>query len=356
VIDATTVSREFQSLVERRRELLMLLGSIFAGLSIVLQNGLQGNFPPALAGIDAHLFAFVSLVLMVASLVLSLRMARLHGGMVLNGVLFARLMQEQDFTRPGNPQRSARHNFLGASFLQFVLVDLIAGFSAAVLALAVGAPAALAGGLGGAVVLVWLVMYFRFHDQSASFALRKIADEPCGPLSRDEWERHVSDSLKNANDDMLACISFVGLMLFSALETLSGLGHIERAGDLRAEDIVHAGPVIYTALMVVTCLLQMIIYIRLRLAVGKFSLDLDPTDRPFRPLRLTDSLLGYILLAFLFAVSLHLFLDVVAPGLNGRERLLLGIDAGAFALAVVAEQIALVIAGRTFHGASSVNR
>ena len=39
-----------------------------------------------------HLFAFYALVLLVLSLVISLRLARLHGGMILNGVLYARLM------------------------------------------------------------------------------------------------------------------------------------------------------------------------------------------------------------------------------------------------------------------------
>ncbi len=50
-IDFTTVSREFNSLVVRRRDLLTLLGSIFAGLGIFLQNVLQGNLPPALRGL-----------------------------------------------------------------------------------------------------------------------------------------------------------------------------------------------------------------------------------------------------------------------------------------------------------------
>lgn len=349
MIDATTVIREFHSLVDRRRELLMLLGSVFAGLGIFLQNGLEGHFPPALGTVASHLFAFVSLILMVASLVLSLRMARLHGGMVLNGILFARLMQEQDFTRRGDPNRSARHNYFGASFLQFILVDLIAGFSAAVLALAAGAASAVAVLAAGGVVVLWLAAYIRFHDRAAAFALAKIATEPCGPLSRDEWEAHVSESLRGANNDMLSCISFVGLMLFSALEALSSLGHIERAGDLRAEDIARVGPILYTSLMVLTCLLQMLVYIRLRLAVGRFSLDLDPTDHPFRPLQLTDSFLGYTLLAFLFAVSLHLCLDVTLPDLAGRNSLVLIVDGGAFLVALAAEQMALVVAGR-HHG------
>jgi hypothetical protein len=343
MIDFTTVSREFQSLVERRRELLTLLGSVFAGLGIFLQNGLQGNLPPSLATVESHLFAFVALILMVTSLILALRMARLHGGMVLNGVLFARLMQDQEFTTRGNPQRAARHNYAGASFLQFVLVDLIAAFSSAVLALTVGAPGPLAAALAAGVFAAWLGGYFRFHDRAARFALAKIAAEPCGPFSREDWEAHTSESLKNTNNDLLNSIAFVGLMLFSALETLSSLGSRElHGGDLRTEDITRYGPVIYTGLMVITCLLQLIIYIRLRIALGGFSLALDPTDRPFRPFRLTDSFLGYLLLAFLLAVSVHLFVDVVVPPLRGEWRISLAIDAAALVLATLAEPLTLM--------------
>ena len=42
MIEFSTVSREFRSLVGRRRELRTLLGSVFAGLGIALQNALQG--------------------------------------------------------------------------------------------------------------------------------------------------------------------------------------------------------------------------------------------------------------------------------------------------------------------------
>lgn len=354
MIDFTSVSREFNSLVDRRRELLTLLGSVFAGLGIFLQNALQGNLPPALRPIETHLFAFYALVLMVCSLVLSLRMARLHGGMVLNGVLYAGLMRGQDFGRPGDPKRAARHNYLGASFLQFVLVDLIAGFSAAVLASALGANGLVALVLGAAVLLVWMGLYFRFHHRAATFAFKKIDAETAGPVTRQEWEEHATASLERTNKDMLGTIGFVGLMLFSALETMSGLGSIKlrEGADLRSDDIQSFGPAIYTTFMVVTCLLSLLIYLRLRIAVGRQSLDLDPTDRPFRPFRLTDSFLGYLLLVFLFGVSLHLLLVVIVPEWGEFPAPALAIDAVALTLAILAEPITLILAAdahqRTF--------
>jgi hypothetical protein len=347
-IEFPTVSREFRSLIERRRELFTFLGSVFAAMGLFLRNVLEGNLPPSLAGMREYAFAFYALVLMVLSLLLSLRLARLHGGLVLNGILYARLMQEQDFTARGNPARSARHNFLSVSFLQFLLADLVAAFSAAILALALGitAPAAVALAVG--VFVVWVVLYVRFHDKAARFALDKITRDGCAPFRKQDWEEHVSACLEQANRSLIGEIAFAGLMVFSVFESLSGLGKInaDQTTDLSTATVKDHGPLIYTVLMVVTCFLELIIYLRVRVAIGDFSLQLDPTDRPFRPLRLTDSLLGYLVLAFLFCVTLHVLLIVVAPGLQQTPGVLFGIDAAALLVAVLAEQLTLVVAGR----------
>jgi hypothetical protein len=349
MIDFTTVSREFRSLVERRRELLTFLGSAFAALGLFLRNLLSGGLPPSLAQIEQHGFAFYAFVLMVLSLILALRMAKLHGGMVLNGVLYARLMQEQEYTpHKGDPKRAARHNFLGASFLQFILVDLIASFSAAILGLALAIPLVLSIGLGVLVGWIWLMLYLRFHHQAASFALKKASTDSCKPFSRNEWEEHVAESMQQANQGMISEIAFAGLMVFSVFESLSGLGRMEmaREPDFSKEMILKYGPWVYSILMVVTCFLELLIYLRLRLAAGSFWMQLDPTDRPFRPLKLTDSFLGYVLLAFLFAISLHILLVLAIPGLEQHPAVLLGIDGGAFFLALLAEQLTILFAGR----------
>jgi hypothetical protein len=350
MIDYTAVSREFRSLVSRRRELQTFLGSVFAALGIFLQNVLQGNLPPALGTLQAHGFAFYATCLLVPSLVVALRFARLHGGLMINGILYARLMQDQTFTRRGDPQRSARHNFFGVSFLQFVLVDLIAGFSAAILALALAAPLWLAVAIGIAIVLGWLGLYARFFRQAVRFALHKIATDSTAPFDKNEWQEHVAGSLEQANHGLLGELAFTGLIVFSVFETLSGLGGIKpnATEELTSEQIQAYGPLVYSSLMLVTCLLELVIYIRVRVAIGNFSLQLDPTDRPFRPLRLTDSLLGYMLLAFLFALSVHMVLILLVPVLEQNWQVLLGIDVAAFVLAILAEQVTLVVAGRYY--------
>jgi hypothetical protein len=349
MIDFQTVTREFRSLVHRRRNLMTFLGSVFATTGILLQNVLGGKLPASLEDVQDHIFAFYALVLMVPTLILALRMARLHGGMVLNGILYARLLQDQAFTKRGDPRKAARHNLLGVSFLQFLLMSLIGGFSATILVVAILAnlfPALLTGLV---VVVALLLWYFRFHAKAVTFAFQKIASEPCGPVEREAWQEHVSASLEDANNGMLAEIGFVGLIMFSMFEKISSLGGISKKSAGPAyEDIQHYGPWIATSLMLTTCVFGMVVYLRVRVAVGSFSLQLDPSDRPFRPLRLTDSLLGFLLLVFLFTVSLHMLLLLLLPGWDQNKAIILGMDATAFILAVLAEQLTLAYAARHY--------
>lgn len=350
MIEFPTVAREIRSLINRRKDLNTFLGSVFAGLGIFLQNALAGGLPPPLASLEAHIFLFYAVLLMVPSLILALRMARLHGGMVINGMLYARLMQDQDFTRKGDPERAAGHNYFGVSFLQFLLADFIAAFSAAVLALTLGAGPRGALAAGAVVFLAWLAWYFRIHDRAVGFARAKIAAEPCARFGRREWETHVSASLEDANHALIADIGFVGLILFSVFEVMSGLGQVKTnlAPDLNADQVRLYGPAAYTLLMLVTCAVGLVAYLRVRVAIGRFSLDLDPLDRPFRPLTLTDSLLGYLLLAFLMAVSVHLMLIQLAPTLP--MKMVIAADVATVAVALLAEQATLVVAGRHYQG------
>jgi hypothetical protein len=209
MIDFTAVSRELRSVLARRRELLTFLGSVFAALGIFLQNLLGGSLPPSLKGLERHTFAAYALLLLVPSLLLALRLAKLNAGMTLNGILYSRLMQEQTFTEragPNAPRRAARVNPFGVSFLMFLLADLLAGFAAALLDLSLAAtPAVTAPVVGGAVVVAGLLLYLHFHHQAVAYALRRIESDPCGPFDRERWEEHVADSLRDANHDMITC-------------------------------------------------------------------------------------------------------------------------------------------------------
>lgn len=346
MLEFPNVSKEIRGLLDRRQELNTLVGSVFAALGLFLQNALQGSLPASLSWVEEHLFAFYAVMLMVPCLILALRMARLHGGMVLNGMLYARLMQEQTFTRQGDVARAARHNYFGVSFLQFLQADVLAAFSAGLLVLTLGAGFTASGLVSVVVFSVWLGQYFRFHRNAVAFASKKIASEGCEPFTEDDWESHVSECLQSANHSLTALIGFVGLMIFSVFEVISGLGRVgtNRAPDLQADLITTHGAEVYSVLMLVTCLFGVVMYLRIRVAVGDFSLDLDPTDRPFQPLKLTDSLLGYLLLAFFLAAAVHLALVQVAPALS--PGWVLGLDVAVLMVAVLAEQLTLVWAGR----------
>jgi hypothetical protein len=60
--------------------------------------------------------------------------------------------------------------------------------------------------------------------------------------------------------------------------------------------------------------------------------------------RLTDSLLGYAIVAFLGVVALHLLIGLLAPDLGPQP--LGAIDVGAFAIAIGVEQLTIALAGR----------
>jgi uncharacterized MAPEG superfamily protein len=349
MIEFNTVTREFRSLVDRRRDIQTFIGSSFAAMSLFLGNVLEGKLPPTLRSVQEHVFAFYALVLLVLSLILSLRLARLHGGMVLNGVLYAHLMKASG--GHADPLKAARHNFFSVSFLQFILVDLLAGFTAAILALSLNQELTLAIAGGTGVFVLWMAIYSWFHARAVHFARKKTTSDQACPVPPADWREHVSLSLTQANHSLIAEIAFAGLMVFSGFGALSSLGKIEAdKTDLTADFVKVHGPLWFAMMMSVTCLFELVIYLRVRVAIGRFSLQLDPTDRPFRLLRLTDSLLGYILLAFLFAVSLHVLLVQLLP--NVRLRFIAGIDAGVMILAVLVEQTTLAVAG-TAHRAQS---
>ena len=346
MIDFQTVTKEFRSLITRRQELITFLGSVFAASGLFLANTLQGSLPKSLSSIEEHIFFFYAIMIMVPSLILALRMARLHAGMTLNGMLYARLMEEQTFTRKGNVEMASRHNVAGVSYLQFLLADFLAAFSTTILALTLSSSLAAALGFGGLVFFAWNLIYLRFHKNAVKIARAKIASEFCEGFGPGDWLEHVGASLEDANHGLIGNIGFVGLMIFSVFEVISGLGGVETRSplDIQADHILRYGPAAYCVLMLVTCLAGLVIDLRLRVAVGRFSLELDPTDKPFRPFRLTDSFLGYVLLCFFTTVAVHLVMTQLVESMTDSARL--GVDLVVFSIIVMAEPITLIVAGR----------
>jgi hypothetical protein len=305
-LDFSHVSQEIRNIVSRRRELMLFLGSLFAALGLYLQNILQGNLPAPLAALENQAFLTYALFLFIPTLLIALRILRLHGGMIINGVRYAHILQAHGWA--ADPIRAQRLNPAGVSSQLFGLTALLSGLAAALVVSALHGRPLLVAATGVVVVMGLLAGFVYHHRQAGRFAETGRQGATVEPVDPEAVEDHIAASLQDANQDMLTTVAFVGLILFSVFENLSGLGSMEPLQtDIAPAQVERLGPWLYSVLLLVTCLIGLVIYLRLALSIGYFSVTLDPNDRPFRPLALTDSQLGYWLLVFFFAVANHLF-------------------------------------------------
>ena len=346
MIKFNNVTREFRGLVDRRNELFTFLGSAYAAMGLFLLNVLQGGLPESLGSIQRNLFACYAFVLLVTSSILGVRMALLHKGMVINGVLYAHFMQGQTFTKDVPSVKSAsRTKIWSVSFLQSFQAAIIGAVSAAIFALAASLPIVPAVLIAVAVLAGWSVFYLWQHHRAVAIA-EEIRKGELGPVEEEDWREHNAECLQQSSQGLLYEIAFAGLMVFSGFEALSGLGmkpeQFEKVGvDLPAGDVLQHGPVVFCFLMVSSCLLELFVYLRVRVAIGRFSLASDPNDRPYHPWKFTDSSVGFLLMAFLFAVAVHVFATVMSPWLAADFWRVLGVDVLAFAAALGVERYIL---------------
>lgn len=341
VLDFTTVSREIRSIVARRRELLIFLGSMFAAMSLFLQKVLDGELPRAFRSVEHHAFAAHALLVLVPCVILVLRVAKLHAGMTINGVFYAHI--ERTLGRPADPARAARLNWLGVSASLVWLMNLLAAGETVVLALALHQTRFVSVVAGCGVFIVCGLLFARFHATASRFAQSAIQHARVESVTHEDLEEHWAESRSDVNHDMIALNGFAGLMLFSTLENIVGFGKIGiDTADLAASDIETYGPRIYAGLFLAICTAVATMYVRLSLAAAKFSLQLDPTDTPYRPLKLTDSFLGYLLIVFFLGVSVHLS---IAPWFTEMSRAPWMVDAVAMSFAGLLYPAALKRAG-----------
>lgn len=326
-LDFTTISSEIRSLVTRRRELMMFVGSLFAAMGLFLQKVLDGELPESLRTLQQSAFFTYALFILVPTLIIALRIAKLHAGMVINGVFYRRALGSLTGTDDLAGQvRAARLNFMGMSAAMFWLVSFLAACATALLALSLHVAAPQAVGIG---VLAWGAMgvvFGAFHARAGRFAMAAAARCQVEPFSAEENEVHLVESRGDSNRDLISVVGFAGLMLFSTLECITGLGRIDATqADIAPVDVQRFGPTIFNLVLLVTCVGCLVIYLRQATAIADFSVQLDPTDRPYQSFKLTDTLLGYLLLVFFFGVATHL----AAFGHVSSSSRLLQIDAAA---------------------------
>jgi hypothetical protein len=348
-IDFSRVSRELRSIIARRRELILFLGSLFAGAGIYLQNILEGKLPDSLKALEQSAFLTFSLALLAASTVIALRLSKLHFGMTLNGILFKAALQSGG-DASYDPLRGGKLNWAGVSTQFFLLTAVIAGFSAGLLALSRGLPWPIVVAAGAGVTMTLVLMHLAWHRKGARFALGMIQNARYEPVNREELEDHISESLRDGNHDMTTCVSFAGLMLFSILQGLSGLGAVQAKGiELTRETLQREGSLALSLLLLVTCLLVTVVYLRLFESIGTFSIQLDPTDRPFRLFKLTDSFLGLLLMILLLAASVHLVAVPLLAWCGLEPSLAWMLDAGVAAAVLGVYAVWMLILARRHH-------
>ncbi|KOR33481.1 hypothetical protein TI05_00765 [Achromatium sp. WMS3] len=307
VLDFSVVTREIRSIIVRRRELMVFLGSLFVALSLFLDNLLHGSLPPALASIGQQAFFNYSIMLLVPSLLIALRIMRLHNGMTINGVFYSQILSKHGDAF-ADPLRASKLNWTGISTNLFLLTVLNVVLAAVLFTLTFqsGWIIAILIGIGFGIALLTIFLYN--HHRAKHFALKHIKQATIEPINSEAVEDHNAQSLQDANQDMIGITAFAGLILFSVLESLSGLGDVTYNGDIAVSDVINFGPLIYINLALVTTILGALMYRRLAVAAGELSLKLDPTDDPFQPLNLTDTFFGYLMICALFGISLHLLI------------------------------------------------
>lgn len=334
-LDFSTISHEFRSVVARRRDLMLFLGSLFAAMGLFLQKILDGELPPGLKSLELSAFFVHSILVLVPTVLIALRLAKLHTGLTINGVFYRRAVQEirDGRRRKTDVRASARLNPFGVSTALFLLASFLASGESALLALSLHRPTIQAAAIGVAVFFIMVAVLLRMHQNAAQFALSAVENCRVEPLTGEDDEEHLAGSRDDANHDLISTISFLGLMLFSSLECISGLAKVGAAQlDLASVDVQTYGPLVYNIVLLVTCVASLLIYLRLAVSIAEMSIQLDPTDTPFRAFKLTDTVLGYWIVVFFFAVAVHL---AAVPQFDPGSRTPWMIDGAAVLTAVL---------------------
>lgn len=302
VIRFSYVSREIRSIVARRREILLFLASLFAAVGIYLQNLSLDTLPEGLAALREQALLTYALIVGVPSFLLALRIVRLHGGMVINGIFYRKLL--------GKPLKY-NLNFAGISTQMFLLASLITAWAVWLLVESLNWSLWVSLFFAVLTFLLLFLVFYQNDRKSAAFALQNVKEAALESTDNaDEIIEHQALSLQDANQDMLALVTFSGLMLFAVLQTFSGFGEADiLPAGFNQETLAFS----YLLLALLVNFLTIIMYLRLVLSVGQFSLALNPADQPFSPWRLSDSFLGYSLLGFFAVIPAHLLLY---PGFN----------------------------------------
>ena len=306
-LDLSRVSREIHSIVGRRKELMLFVGAVFAGMGVYLENVTSGKLPTALKELSSSGLTTYSLALLLVATIVSMRIAKLHYGMVINGGLY-HLIAASVKGREVDLKRLGRFNWFGVSFQFFLVTAMLASMAASLVAASTGANLRGSMVVGGVIGLGLAMFFAGGHWRASHFVQRVVGNHSVEKGSREELEDHIAMSMEDTNHDMIAIVSFLGLIFFSVLSSSTGLGDHAAVAAAHGDALRRHGPMILSGYLVAVCLAGLVAYLRLAVNIPRFSLELDPTDRPFR-LKLSDTFLGYCLAALLFVGALRLWVS-----------------------------------------------
>jgi hypothetical protein len=291
---------------------------------------------------------------MLLSFITALREARLHKGMVYGGRLWEALSTSAGIQGyVGGNRRPWKFNPFGVSSSLF-LIELLGGLGLLALTCSIA-------GVGVWVALIALcavsgaaIAYFgNQHRAGAALARDRLSRDTLAKGDPEALRNHISASTDDAHRDMLELLAMAGLVAFVGFQLLAGLGdvEIESVGALRFKEIEIASPVWLASYMIIVTGIALISYVRLRLAVGCFSIFLDPTDHPFHALSFDDAFFGLVILLVPISFDVFLLLSAVLPQWSGSAR---GLVTGAVALVIIiGERLLMVAIGRSLSPSAS---
>ena len=344
------ITDEIVGLVARRRAVIVLFCSIYAFMSVYLDQMFKGSPPRA---IEALCFlgplTIYMLFLALLGAICTLRLSRIHYGMTLNGCYCA-AVEHGDIHHP-DVESAKKLNMRGVSTLHVLLT----AFSASVATAAVVGQwrgSAWAGGIAGLLVLVglWLHFKYRCHLRAVAKAERDLENwkNSLPAVQTRDRRRHDVLTLDMCQHDMLAIVSSIGLLLFSLLQTMSHF-QPENVAEARAaaQDAGHLvlsegarrwSVALYSAGVVFASACGIGAYVRLRGAVARHSQRLNQNDHRAHVATLTDSALGYVLLIGFTVLAVHaslvtLIADALQQPLDRWLAWIWACDVGVMALA-----------------------
>ena len=297
---------EIQRNLKERRLMFTILNILLPGILLGLGDMLSGaDYPAHLSWILRHSIILAAGFLFTIAMIISFIIMRCHFGLVINGTKLGKI-----HTGSLNISRLSFRSIA----LNFVFVNSIIAGACALLVCRIVDLRWFGIAFASGTILVLMILFYINHKK-ASIKCRKLDKfwEP-GEVSLKMLEKHKLVSLEATNDDIsiIAAMSaavFIGF--YSALSNISGINPTLQL-DLPVDIIKNPGISWLTGFICILILFSSLMIARLRLAIGKFSVEIaelhGETDDAYRFKVYEKTFLLYMITIFLAACTLTIFI------------------------------------------------